>query len=510
MTPVLPSATSDRWDQGRLRHLLPTVSDSRILIKASFDTALTFTPHLRVGDRRVDGRMTDTAGECWVFDADGLDAGRLYTLSLAGPDNALCEPWTLATFPRRDARVERCRILFFACAGGHESLGHLPTSARNRLLRRALSFQPQAVVANGDHVYWDQRTKKKDSGFAKGASPLAVQIAGKFDRSLPVLGDRNEEVLKRAAGPQIVPVYGVDFRSTPVFFVQDDHDYFDNDKANDRIVTFPPSWFMMQLARATRAMYYPEFLPDEQRPAGLPWASISPDAHGVSESFGTIRYGNLAEILLYDARRTLTLAGPSAVLVDPEVETWLNARAASDDVEHLVHAPSLPPGWSSGKWCDWYPDLLGKDGELTTRDSKPYWQPGWLAQHDRILSALSAMKARAPLMIGGDLHAIAAGRIRRSGLHDFSNNPVTTVVAGPIGTDPEGWPSHSRGTPPRVPNHLEMREHFTAVEQHGFTMLDFYAGRMQLQFFRWDRSTQSVEDIDELRPFHTLDVARPG
>ena len=136
---------------------------------------------------------------------------------------------------------------------------------------------------------------------------------------------------------------------------------------------------MLQLARATRAMYYPEFLPDAQRPAGLPWASISPDARGVSESFGTIRYGNLAEILLYDARRTLTLAGPSAVLVDPEVETWLNARAASDDVQHLVHAPSLPPGWSSGKWCDWYPDLLGKDGELTTVDSKPYWQPGWLA-----------------------------------------------------------------------------------------------------------------------------------
>ena len=53
-----------------------------------------------------------------------------------------------------------------------------------------------------------------------------------------------------------------------------------------------------------------------------------------------------------------------------------------------------------------------------------------------------------------------------------------------------------------------MREHFTAVEQHGFTLLDFYAGRMHLQFFRWDRGTQSVEDIDELRPFRTLDIAR--
>ena len=508
MTTVLPTTSGEHWNQGRLRHLLPTVNDSRLRLKASVDSALTFTPQLHVGDRHVDGRMTDTAGECWEFDADGLDAGCLYTLSLAGLGKPLCQPWTLATFPKRDAHVERCRVLLFGCAGGHEDLGHLPTAIRNRLLRRALSYQPQAVVANGDHVYWDLRTKKKGTEFARGSSPLAQQIAGRFDRTSPVLGGRNEEVLKRAAGPQIVPVYGVDFRSTPVFFVQDDHDYFDNDKANDQIVTLPPSWFSLQLARATRAMYYPEFLPDAQRPAGLPWASMSPDTRGLSESFGTLRYGNLAEVLLYDARRTLTLAGPSAVLVDPEVETWLNARAASDDVEHLVHAPSLPPGWSSGKWCDWYPDLLGKNGELTTSTRKPYWQPGWLAQHDRILSALSAMKSRAPLMIGGDLHAIAAGQIRRSGVHDFSDNPITTVVAGPIGTDPGGWPSHARGTAPKVPNHLEMHEHFTPVEQHGFTLLDFSPGRMQLQFFRWDRNKQSVEDIDELRPFHTLDVAR--
>ena len=41
-------------------------------------------------------------------------------------------------------------------------------------------------------------------------------------------------------------------RSTPVFFLQDDHDYFDNDEGTDVIVTFPPPWFQMQLARATQ------------------------------------------------------------------------------------------------------------------------------------------------------------------------------------------------------------------------------------------------------------------
>ena len=57
-----------------------------------------------------------------------------------------------------------------------------------------------------------------------------------------------------AAGPQIVPVYGTDFRSTPVFFLQDDHDYFDNDEAFDEIVTFPPVWFQLELGRATQRL----------------------------------------------------------------------------------------------------------------------------------------------------------------------------------------------------------------------------------------------------------------
>ena len=64
-----------------------------------------------------------------------------------------------------------------------------------------------------------------------------MKAAGPFDRSAIVLGSDNETVLKRAAGPQIVPVYGTDFRSTPVFFLQDDHDYFDNDEATDEVVT---------------------------------------------------------------------------------------------------------------------------------------------------------------------------------------------------------------------------------------------------------------------------------
>ena len=188
-------------------------------------------------------------------------------------------------------------------------------------MRRALTFQPQAMVANGDHVYWDlhsPRVPPERRDYTRLKS---------FNRSALIFGNKNETVLKIAAGPQIVPVYGTDFRSTPVFFLQDDHDYFDNDEAFDEIITFPPVWFQLQLARATQKLYYPEFLPDEDRPRGLPWGSVGDGA--VSESWGTIRYGRLAEVLLYDVRRMCTLDGPTASYLDPEVERWLLARSSS-------------------------------------------------------------------------------------------------------------------------------------------------------------------------------------
>ena len=61
-------------------------------------------------------------------------------------------------------------------------------------------------------------------------SPEAVALAGgKLDRSGVVLGGDNETILKRIGSAQIVSIYKTDFRSIPMFFIQDDHDYFEND-----------------------------------------------------------------------------------------------------------------------------------------------------------------------------------------------------------------------------------------------------------------------------------------
>ncbi len=497
------------WDTGRVRHLLPTVSDSRVLIKVSFDGPLTAPPTLRIGSSRVAGRMNDTAGVFWQFHATGLKPDRPYSLALTGSGGrALCEPWTLSTFPAREARPERFRLLFFTCAGGPggtysgvgKRSGFLPAAIRNRLLRRALSLRPHAAVANGDHMYWDLHTWLGDG--VGELSPGGRE--SNFDFSASPFGGSNEAALKAAAGPQIVPVYGVDFRSTPVFFLQDDHDHWENDAASDEIVNFPIPWFQLQLARATQQLYYPEFLPDVRRPAGLPWSGAG-NRGELSESFGTIRYGRLAEVLLYDVRRTLSLAGPTAVFVDGQVESWLVARTRSTEVRHLVHAPSNPLGWSAGKWGEWYPDVLDWEaGVLTTAVPKPYWQSGWLKQHDRLVQAMTAQPGRVPLVVSGDLHAIGVGRMHRAGKLDLKDNPLNTVLSGPIGTSIRGFPSVVRGIGATPPAHLDLEETVPPVEQHGFTLADFLADRIVLRQYKWDVNSQPLEAIDSLEPFRTM------
>ena len=126
-----------------------------------------------------------------------------------------------------------------------------------------------------------------------GASPAAKAFAGVFDRTQPVLGTPNEQVLTKVVGPQVADLYGTMMRSTPVFFLQDDHDYFENDEADDNLVTFPPTPFMLELARATQLLFYPEFLPDAGTRGGLPGSPARATPGRRSESFGTLRYGRL-------------------------------------------------------------------------------------------------------------------------------------------------------------------------------------------------------------------------
>ena len=207
--------TSSMTTEDNVVHLLPTASSDRILLKASFVEPPSGAPELRIDGTSVMGRPTDTHGEFFVFDASGLTPDREYRLELRVGQTFQIEPWTLRTMPPVDASPQSLRILAYTCAGGHEQMPiHLSTAVRRRMLQRAMSFAPDVVVANGDHVYWDLTLGL--SAQLLGGSPLAQEIAGTFDRSVPVLGTENEGVLKRAVDNQIAELYGTLFRSVPV------------------------------------------------------------------------------------------------------------------------------------------------------------------------------------------------------------------------------------------------------------------------------------------------------
>ena len=512
--PGLQAAPEATWEAGSVAHLLATASHRRILLKASFQAPLGRAPSLRVAKRLFPGTKADTAGLFWQFDATGLEPGSPHELQLVdAARKPLCAPWNLKTLPDPAERTTRFRVLIYTCAGGHDalltpdgSLRFLSLERRRRLLARALSFKPDAVIANGDHVYWDLRRK---IAARMATTPAAIAYAGQFNRSLPVLATPNERVLLRAAGPQIADLYGTAFREVPVFFMTDDHDYFENDEADDQLITFPPEDFNLQLGRMTRRLYYPDFLPDANRPAGLPGSSALDRPPATAEAYGTLRWGQLAEILMYDCRRFMTLAGPGGVFVAAEAEQWLKDRMAAPGVTHVVNVPSTPPGWSAGKWGEWYPDILDDKGRLGVANPKPYWQPGWAVQHDRLLKASSEMRGRVPLFVSGDMHAIGEGRIQRTGNTDLRANPVVSILSGPIGTARDGWPSTLRGTPALPPQRIAMDERQKAIEENGFLILDFTPEKMTAQFYKWNVNMPD-EAMDRLEPFRVTELPRPS
>ncbi len=506
-------AQEKKWNAGDVRHLLPGVSHNRLLLKASFIRRLAAPPALRAGSLRTSGVPLDTDDQFYAFDLRGLQPERTYQLVLEdAARRPLCDPWPISTFPNPDAQPKNFRLLVFTCTGGHPATWNPETNRpywvsianRRKLLLTGLSHNPNAVIAIGDHVYWDLRSPV--GSVMLGNAPEAQKLVGPFIRDMPVIGTDNERKLKLVVTPQICDLYGTDFRSVPMFFVQDDHDYFENDEATEQMVTFPPDDFMLRLARATQRLYYPEFLPDTGRPEGLPSSGAADRASGVSESFGTLRYGRLLEILMYDCRRYMSLTGPAGGFVPDTVEQWLTRRMATQDTRHVVNLPSTPVGWSAGKWGEWYPDLLQANGQLGVGTPKYLWQSGWNLQHNRLLQAASSMQG-IPLFLSGDLHALGEGRIQRYGNLDFRRNPVVSVLTGPISTGPKAWPSAWRGTPPRTPTGIELDAGLNPLEKNGFSIIDFTEDRIEGRMFSW-KMDEPEERLDNLQPFHQFSAVR--
>ena len=503
---------SDEWNAADLAHLIPSANHEQFLIKASFTRTLDTPPRLRIENTQIDGSQTDTAGRFWQFRVTGLQSATDYAMELEQTDDgARTDPWSIRTFPAPGENVERFRIFTYTCAGGNERLEmadgepfFLNMQDRRRLLRRGLSFNPDVVIANGDHIYWDQRTSYNKPGVFGGPWIEMFEEYGSLDSNEPMLGSANEDILTRVVDDQVVTLYGVTLRSVPSYFLSDDHDLLENDEANDTLVTLPPDRHMVDAARTTQRLYYPEFLPDPTRDRWLPGSYVGRN-DDLSEVYGTLRYGTLFECLLYDTKRYVSLKGSSATIVPPEVEAWLARRAAASDTRHQVHMPGTPIGWSAGKWCEWYPDAMQANGSLGTATPKPYWQAGWWAQHQRIMEMLSAQRSRAPVIMSGDLHASSCGRIIVSGDLNVANNPVHTLCVGTLGSSGPGFPTRFRGVATGVPTNVTMEEMIAPLEKNGFSIIDVTPGRMRVRFYAWTPPEPS-RDIDTMGPLYDYEI----
>ncbi len=528
MSPNHPDAD---WDHGSVVHILPAASDNRILLKTSFEVPLT-QPRLNLNGTYFNGTQTDTQGYFWCFDVPGLSPNTTYLLQLetAGGNN-LCDSWPLKTFPASDASPDHLRILVFTGSGGHDACrtwygqGQIPLEIRQKLLNKALSLDPDILVESGDYIYYDVR--HGISSKTMGDSRRAIHYSGKFDYSKAVLGTENEEVLKNAVGPQVAYLFGTACRSIPTYFIPDDHDYFANDDAIEEdkfnfqlllawidpfveaVVTFPPDPFMLEAGRAAQKLYIPEFLPDANRPLSLPGTNATDRAVNVSECFGTLRYGDLLEGVMYDVRRYITLTGANATFIPLEAEQWIINRSRDANTTYFAHLSPISLGWSAGKWLSWYPDIKTKvDGQpvLTTNISKYMWQAGWFDQHNRLLNA-TFLSNSTPILVCGDMHTQTAGMIVESGPLNFSSAPIPTLLTGSLGVDGGGFPSGGlRGIEAVPPTDLNVIENLTSYEKAGFVIMDITPDNITTRFFGWRYGQDSVDTIATLAPHFTFVV----
>ena len=509
LTPLFGLIGCGPGSRQTVRHILPTVTDTHISITCSVARPVE-SLSLRLAHKVYTGEQRDSKGVHWSFVVEDLAPDTQYELQLLEGDSPIGSAWPLRTFPAENAEVEQLKLAAFTCAGGGDAFGFnglqyfKPHAFRHRLFDDLLAQKPDAVIAIGDHIYWDLRggdrppLGRRKSALIRWIIGAYLRVKyGVFDRDLPLLGSPNEAVLKRIADEQIADLYGTRFKSTPIFFISDDHDYFENDDAEKDLVTFPADAFSRAAHRAVADLYYPP----------LPYAP-TPDTQ---RSFGLFKYGNLFEAPLLDCAGQMSLAenvesgegdatGVNSARLFPEaIERWVLDRIEVSKAKHFALVPSHPMGWTAGKWREWYPDVVAPEGfeglvtnelnldgatkgVLTTKAQKYLWQRGWWTQHQRLLQALSA-RPGSRFTFSGDIHAQGAIAIEVSGDEALPGGLVKSLLVGPVSTSDATWPSFARGIPANQPGWLQTTTLSVTEEVNGFALFDIRSSGVVAQLF---------------------------
>ena len=181
MTGCIEDSIEPEWNSGEVAHILPLVSSTAFNIKVSFRQPLKSPPELKVDELLVTGIQQDTRGRFWSFVVGNLEPNRQYILQLISKNQVLCDVWPLATFPDEQANIDQLKLIAFTCAGGPDlpvlpggRHAFKPVRYRQKLYQQMLERNPDLVISNGDHVYWDYESWRNspDSELAKMAGNL--------------------------------------------------------------------------------------------------------------------------------------------------------------------------------------------------------------------------------------------------------------------------------------------------------------------------------------------------
>ncbi len=464
----------------KVKHILSSASHEKLAVTLSLSQSTSKLDILLDDSSLVEGKKIDIEGRHWQFIAENLVSNKSYKLQLVSENENIYNAWQLKTFPEPDSEVESVSIMSFTCPGGGDAFRasgrefFKPFKFRQNIFEEGLSKNPDLVISIGDHVYWDLRgedsppvgrNSKLIKFFLGGYLRLRY---GAFNRFESGDSPTNEAVLKRIGNEQIASLYGTKFKSVPIFFIPDDHDYFENDDAEEEIVTFPADKFSKSAFKKMADLFYPPLLdtPDEKP----------------GRQIGRIRYGNIFEGLMADCAGNMTLGNKKALLISSDHEQWLISRMRESNARHLAFIPSHPLGYTAGKWREWYPDVVAEEGatgtvvnellsglkgSLTTNVDKYLWQEGWFLQHQRLLNSM-ANRQGSRFTFSGDIHAIGASSIIKSGTMNLENK-VKTFLVGPVSSSTGTWPSFARGITAENPEYLECDLIYPTREENGFT-----------------------------------------
>ena len=295
----------------KVNHILASASHEKLAISVSLSKKTTKLELTLDNKVIIKGIQKDRIGTNWQFISDKLLSDHSYKLQLISEGDPLYKPWNLKTFPSPDTKVENVSVMAFTCAGGPEGFKisgkefFKPLKFRQKVFAEGLSMNPDFAISIGDHIYWDLRgenapqvgRKNKLIKFFLGS--YIGLVYGSFNRSEEAGSSKNEKVLKNIGNDQIASLYGTRFKSTPIFFIPDDHDYFENDDAEEKLVTFPADDFSKDAFKQMADLFYPPLL---DTPDGQPKRKI-----------GRIRYGNAFEGLIADCAGDMTLGDKKAL-----------------------------------------------------------------------------------------------------------------------------------------------------------------------------------------------------